>query len=784
MKKLSKLHKCAIAVIVLGGCCSSIFAQPADNYANWNHYTNVILNTQATGANIATAQAGFPVLVRLTSTTPTFSFGQAQSGGQDIRFAKSDGTHIPYQIERWNSVNQIAEIWVKFDVNGNDNTQYFVMYWGNAAASDSSNGANVFSSSNGFLGVWHLKEQGNSNVGGYADATGTHVATGNNMVAGDQVAAAIDSGQNFGNGTLGKTISLFQSGSGSGCTVGITALQTNGAINTINPTPVTGGTGYAVGDQLLVAGGSGGYVHVTAIGAGGAATTIALTECAPQGGTGAGDTLNITATGGVITGVTVRHDYGYYHVNDVLTVGQAGSGNNAQVTVTATYTNAGTINALAITNGGTGYTTGIATTTNASAYTVGTAATKDIGPGAALAAASNFSFSTWVLSTGSTNSDCIFNMATATNGHYILLDRQDANNLNVSTSGPNGHNCYTIDNSYPASPGTWSHVGFTVTAAGVIAIYVNGFPSTVTTTANAIGSGSYYLNRLGATYYNGDAQFFQGQLNEAEASNVARSADWMNLCYQSQKPGSNWISYYAPVTSAPGITSILPASQTVNSGQGVTISVVATGGGLGYQWQQSNDGVSNWTNISAATAGTYNFTAGAAGTTYYRDSVYNTMGSVTSSAVSVTVICPSPITTQPSPWSDTAGQNATFSVGTSGSGLTYQWQRLNAGGTTWGNVTTGIGGNTATYCLTTATADNGAQFRCQVTAALRYLHKCGIAYRLHAAGNLAAAASFLGWYSRFNGVILDCHCRGRHISCLSMAAQQRHRKDLGSGADR
>ena len=671
MKKRSKIDMCVTGAVVLflaaGGYISIVSAQTPDNYANWKYNTNVILNTKGSGANITTAQAGFPVLVRLTATTPTFSFTQALSGGQDIRFSKADGTHIPYQIERWNSTNQIAEIWVKVDVNGSDSTQYFMMYWGNATASDSSNGANVFSSANGFLGVWHLKEQGNTNLGGYADATGTHIATGNNMIASDQVSAVIDSGQNFGNGTFGKTISLFQSGSGTGCTVGITALLANGAISTINTTPVTQGTGYAVGDQLAVSGGSGGYVHVTSIGAGGAATGVALTECSPQGGTGGGDTLNITATGGVITGVTVRHDFGYYHVNDVLTVGQAGSGNNAQVTVTATYTNAGTINALAITNGGTGYTTGVATSTDANAYAVGTAATTDIGPGAALAAASNFSFSTWVLSTGSTNSDCIFNMATATNGHYILMERQDANNLNVSTSGPNGHNCYTIDNSYPASPGTWSHVGFTVTAAGVIAIYVNGLPSTVTTTANAIGAGSYYLNRLGATYYNGDAQYFQGQLNEAEVSNVARSSDWMNLCYSSQKPGSNWISYYAPVSSVPAITSILPATQTVNSGQVVTISVVATGGGLGYQWQQSTNGTSNWTNIAGATAGTYSFTAGAASTIYYRDSVYNTLGNVTSGAVSVTVICPSPITQQPvSPPTVTAGQNATFSVGTSG----------------------------------------------------------------------------------------------------------------------
>ena len=106
------------AVVAIFG--SGLTAYGAEDYTQWTHACNITLNTSGTGANVATQQLGFPVLVRLTSTTPAFSFGQTMAAGQDIRFSKADGTHIPYQIERFDQTNQLAEIWVKVDVNGND----------------------------------------------------------------------------------------------------------------------------------------------------------------------------------------------------------------------------------------------------------------------------------------------------------------------------------------------------------------------------------------------------------------------------------------------------------------------------------------------------------------------------------------------------------------------------------------------------------------------------------------------------------------------------------------
>jgi hypothetical protein len=135
---------------------TTLVANPA-----WSFSKRVYLSTTASGADVFGTVVGFPVLVRLTQSN--FSFGQAKSNGEDIRFAKSDNTPLSYEIERWDAGSQQAEVWVKVDtVYGNDSTRYFTMYWGNAGAADASNGPAVFDTANGFQGVWHMGQTGNA----------------------------------------------------------------------------------------------------------------------------------------------------------------------------------------------------------------------------------------------------------------------------------------------------------------------------------------------------------------------------------------------------------------------------------------------------------------------------------------------------------------------------------------------------------------------------------------------------------------------------------------------
>lgn len=124
-------------------------------YTAWRYKTTLTLNTTVSGADVQGNVLDFPVLIRLTPSN--FNFLQAKGNGEDIRFTKMDGTQLPYEIERWDSLGSNAEIWVKIDtVYGNTINQQIEMYWGAPATSSISNGPAVFDTANGFTAVWHL----------------------------------------------------------------------------------------------------------------------------------------------------------------------------------------------------------------------------------------------------------------------------------------------------------------------------------------------------------------------------------------------------------------------------------------------------------------------------------------------------------------------------------------------------------------------------------------------------------------------------------------------------
>jgi hypothetical protein len=128
---------------------------PPGPYSAWSNSRNIKLNTSATGANVTGNVTNFPVLVRLAANEASI-LSAAKAGGADIRFSKSNGlTALPYEIESWSG--SAASIWVLVDtVFGNNANQTIKMYWGNAAANSESDGAAVFGSANGFVGVWHM----------------------------------------------------------------------------------------------------------------------------------------------------------------------------------------------------------------------------------------------------------------------------------------------------------------------------------------------------------------------------------------------------------------------------------------------------------------------------------------------------------------------------------------------------------------------------------------------------------------------------------------------------
>jgi len=126
------------------------------NQQGMQYQQKIVLNTSASGANVAGDVVGFPVLVRLSASD--FNFSLSQKSGGDVKFTKSSGAPLPFQIELWDSAAKQAAVWVNVDtVLGNNSSQYIVMNWGlagNTNAIPLSLGQ-VFDTLAGFLGVWH-----------------------------------------------------------------------------------------------------------------------------------------------------------------------------------------------------------------------------------------------------------------------------------------------------------------------------------------------------------------------------------------------------------------------------------------------------------------------------------------------------------------------------------------------------------------------------------------------------------------------------------------------------
>ena len=159
-----------------------------------------------------------------------------------------------------------------------------------------------------------------------------------------------------------------------------------------------------------------------------------------------------------------------------------------------------------------------------------------------------------------------------------------------------------------------------------------------------------------------------------------------------------------------------PTNVSVNASQTAAFSVVASGGGLSYQWQSRPSGSSSFTNIAGATSASYTTPATVLSDngTQFRCVVSNSAGTVLSTPAVVTVTLSLPMITQnPASAFANVGQTAVFTVAASGGNLSYQWQSQPTGSSSFTN----IGGATSSTYTTQALGlgDSGAQFLCVVS---------------------------------------------------------------------
>ncbi len=144
-KKFGVLFLMAISFFV-----SIILVLPTKSFAvsdwltGWDYRTPIIVGTIATTTSNYVAQ----IILQGTSSTATnfIDFSKTLPSGTDLRVTGSDKiTPLPLWIENWNATNNAATVWVKMSQVSSIASTTVYIYYGNASATNTSNGTTTFS---------------------------------------------------------------------------------------------------------------------------------------------------------------------------------------------------------------------------------------------------------------------------------------------------------------------------------------------------------------------------------------------------------------------------------------------------------------------------------------------------------------------------------------------------------------------------------------------------------------------------------------------------------------
>lgn len=178
------------------------------NFDSYNHQAIIKLNLAPLGFESGIKIKDFPILLRLNNES--FNFEQFHNNGADIRFSDLNGEPLKYENVRWDSLAQIAEIWIKLDSIQTDGANSkFYMYWGNSDRETDSKSEDVFTVNAGFNAVYHLSENIRSSGDEIKDATGRFPgrAGGNGSGLPKRIAGVVGNGLDFfANSTQGNII--------------------------------------------------------------------------------------------------------------------------------------------------------------------------------------------------------------------------------------------------------------------------------------------------------------------------------------------------------------------------------------------------------------------------------------------------------------------------------------------------------------------------------------------------------------------------------------------------
>lgn len=125
--------------------------------AAWTARSKITLNTSATGADTREALVQVPVLLRLHSGN--FSFIDAKEDAGDLRFiAGDDKTPLKYHIDQFDSLDELALIWVQVPTLASASDAGFIyVYYGNELAASASDAKGSYDVNQ--TAVLHLSEK-------------------------------------------------------------------------------------------------------------------------------------------------------------------------------------------------------------------------------------------------------------------------------------------------------------------------------------------------------------------------------------------------------------------------------------------------------------------------------------------------------------------------------------------------------------------------------------------------------------------------------------------------
>jgi len=206
------------------------------------------------------------------------------------------------------------------------------------------------------------------------------------------------------------------------------------------------------------------------------------------------------------------------------------------------------------------------------------------------------------------------------------------------------------------------------------------------------------LNRTGH-HYHGNASLVDGIVETSWRDAI----NWVIEIWDDNDFDSNGIPDLSDALPVAPTIAVQPASRIANAGSTVTFSVTATGTApLRYQWHFDAVDLTNATNASLVLTNIQSANEG-----IYSVTVANSLGVVTSSDATLSVVLPPRIITQPQSQTALAGTNVTFFVDLGGTApLSYRWRF---------NGTNIVGATNASFTRTNVQSANAGAYSVVVT---------------------------------------------------------------------